>query len=134
MFSDLATLFIHFADAAAPAAQAVADTGVPAGTPEAPSLTESLMRMLPIILLAFGVMYLMTASQRKRQKEIAKQQSELKVGDRVVTTAGIFGKVVSIDGAAVMLQVSEGTRIPFRRDAVTDILKDGDKAESSDKK
>lgn len=69
-------------------------------------------------LLLVGMYFLMFYPQRKRQKAIQKMQNELKVGDSVYTTSGIVGKIVSLDETTVTLQVSEGTRIPFLRNAV----------------
>jgi preprotein translocase subunit YajC len=75
---------------------------------------------LPLMLLLFflGFYFLFMRPQAKQQKEIARRQSELKNGDQVVTSAGILGKVVGIDGDRVTLQVSEGVRIPFQRAAI----------------
>lgn len=87
--------------------------------------------IIAMVLFFAAFWFLFIQPQRKQQKEIARKQSELKTGDRVVTTGGIIGKVVSIDGSKVTLQVSEGVRIPFQRQAVVGFL--GDEA-SSDKK
>lgn len=70
------------------------------------------------ILLFVGLWFLLFMPQRKRQKALQKLQNELKVGDAVYTTSGIVGKIVALDKATVTLQVSEGTRIPFLRNAI----------------
>lgn len=70
------------------------------------------------VLLFAGLWFLLFMPQRKRQKALQKLQNELKSGDTVYTTSGIVGKIVSLDETTVTLQVSEGTRIPFLRNAV----------------
>lgn len=89
----------------------------PAAGP-APSAGDSLMGLLPLVLMFVAFYFFLIAPQRKQQKAIAKFQSELKVGDSVMTSAGIFGKVVSLQDTKVTLQVAEGVRLVFLRTAV----------------
>lgn len=120
-------LFFAQAIEAAPAAPATqATTEVPA-TPDAAAGDPAAQQpqglfggsgILMWVLLLVGMYFLMFYPQRKRQKAIQKMQNELKVGDSVYTTSGIVGKIVSLDETTVTLQVSEGTRIPFLRNAV----------------
>ncbi|MDR2980915.1 MAG: preprotein translocase subunit YajC [Puniceicoccales bacterium] len=118
----LATLFAQAEGAPAPAVDAAQSAQQGGGSP---------VMIIAMVLFFAAFWFLFIQPQRKQQKEIARKQSELKTGDRVVTTGGIIGKVVSIDGSKVTLQVSEGVRIPFQRQAVVGFL--GDEA-SSDKK
>ncbi len=56
----------------------------------------------------------------------------LKKNDRVMTSSGIFGTVVSVDieRGRVVLRVDDdkGVRIEFSKAAVTDVLKEPEKA------
>lgn len=120
-------LFIAQAIEAAPtASEAQVATEVPA-TPDAATCDAAAQQpqglfggsgILMWVLLLVGMYFLMFYPQRKRQKALQKMQNELKVGDSVYTTSGIVGKIVSLDETTVTLQVSEGTRIPFLRNAV----------------
>jgi preprotein translocase subunit YajC len=83
-----------------------------------------LMNLLPMILFGAGFYFLLIRPQQKKAKETAQKQASLKNGDRVATSAGIIGKVVSIDDKSVTLQVSEGVRIPFQRSHITEFLAD----------
>ena len=74
------------------------------------------------VLIFVGFYFILIRPQSKRQKALQKMQSELKVGDSVYTTSGIVGKIVSLDETTVTLQVSEGTRIPFLRAAVSALV------------
>ncbi|MDZ4182986.1 MAG: preprotein translocase subunit YajC, partial [Candidatus Cloacimonadaceae bacterium] len=52
----------------------------------------------PIIfmVLIFGIMYfLMIRPQQKRQKEMQKMLDSLQVNDKVLTSSGIYGRVVT---------------------------------------
>lgn len=74
------------------------------------------------ILIFVGFYFILIRPQTKRQKAMQKMQNELKVGDSVYTQSGIIGKIVSLDETTVTLQVSEGTRIPFLRAAVSALV------------
>lgn len=87
-----------------------------AGSP--PSPEGGLMSLLPLVLMFVAFYFFLIAPQRKQQKAIAKFQSELKVGDSVMTSAGIFGRVVSLQDTKVTLQVAEGVKLVFLRTAV----------------
>lgn len=76
-----------------------------------------------VILLAYGLMFVafyffVIAPQRKQQKAVQKFQSELKVGSAVMTTGGIFGKVVSLTDVKATVQVDEGVRLVVLRSAI----------------
>jgi preprotein translocase subunit YajC len=90
--------------------QVLANAGAP---PEA-----GLMSFLPLVLMFVAFYFFLIAPQRKQQKAIAKFQSELKVGDPVMTSGGIFGKVVSLQDAKVTVQVAEGVKLTFLRSAI----------------
>lgn len=54
---------------------------------------------------------------RKRQKEAAKSMKELKVGDKVVTNAGVYGEIVSMRhtdfGKVVLLKTGEDDKVGY---------------------
>lgn len=58
------------------------------------------------ILLIFGVFYfLLILPQQRRQKKWQHMLSELKTGDRVVTSGGLKGTIFSIKDDSVTLRV-----------------------------
>ena len=110
---------------AAPAQQVVetvAVEGAPAPEAAQPQGAFGMSTLLIWILIFVGFYFILIRPQSKRQKALQKMQNELKVGDSVYTTSGIVGKIVSLDDATVTLQVSEGTRIPFLRAAVSALV------------
>ncbi|MGB5951642.1 MAG: preprotein translocase subunit YajC [Ornithinimicrobium sp.] len=68
---------------------------------------------IPLALLG----YLMIA-QRRRAKRQEKAQAALELGDAVMTRAGMFGVITSLDGPTVALRVAPGVEIRFDRRAV----------------
>ena len=68
--------------------------------------------MLLLMVLLFVIMYFfMIRPQQKKQKEIQKMREGLKVGDRVVTSGGIFGKIKEIEDTAFIVEIAEGVRV-----------------------
>jgi preprotein translocase subunit YajC len=128
-----ASLPVQSAQSTAP--QTTAGTTAPASDaqPKAPAQDGgSLFSMLPLVLLFVAMYFLFLRPQQKREKEIRKRQSELKNGDSVVTSSGMFGKIVGIDGDKVTLQLGEGVRVIFQRQAIVGFANDG-KDESNKK-
>ncbi|MEQ1785294.1 MAG: preprotein translocase subunit YajC [Hyphomonadaceae bacterium] len=75
----------------------------------------------PLILFAVmvGIFYFIVLQpmQRKQAKVQTFQQS-LKVGDRVVTTGGIYGQITKISNDVVQLQIADKVRIDLARAAI----------------
>ncbi len=83
------------------------------GTDAGSSLGSMLFLLLPLALLAFLML-----SQRRRQREIGALQAGLQVGDEVLTTSGLFGRIVTLDDTSVTLDAGQGVLLRFDRRAV----------------
>jgi preprotein translocase subunit YajC len=71
------------------------------------------------ILLMIGIFYvLVLLPMRRRQKKIQEFQGALKVGDRVITTSGIYGLVTKLETQSVQLQIADKVRIEVARAAI----------------
>ncbi len=79
---------------------------------------DSLFGLLPLLMLV-ALMIWMLVSQRRRQREVAAMQASLVVGDEVLTVGGIIGRLVSVDGPIVGLDVSDGVVIRIDRRTVS---------------
>ncbi|MCX7879192.1 MAG: preprotein translocase subunit YajC [Ignavibacteria bacterium] len=74
---------------------------------------------LIMIISIFLIMYfLMIRPQQKRQREHQKMLESLKKGDKVITSAGIHGTIIDMDGPTVTLQVSDHCKIQFEKHAI----------------
>jgi preprotein translocase subunit YajC len=66
-----------------------------------------------------GIFYvLVLLPMRRRQKKVDEFQGGLKVGDRVITTGGIYGEITRLDDKAVQIQIADKVRIQVARAAV----------------
>lgn len=68
---------------------------------------------LPLLLLGW-----LFFTQNKRMRQMREFSSALNVGDRVITSSGVYGTIKHLDDSSAWLEVSEGTTIRFDRRAV----------------
>ncbi len=77
---------------------------------------------LPFVIMmaaVFVLMYLLLIMPaQRRQKKIAEMHRNLKNGDKVVTSGGIFGTIVGLEDDAVQLRIAEQVKIKVSRSAV----------------
>ncbi len=63
--------------------------------------------------------------QSKRNKEINEMLENLQVGSEVIAASGILGKVKSIKGEYISIEVSETVVFKLQRSAIANILPKG---------
>jgi preprotein translocase subunit YajC len=77
-----------------------------------------LVQLVPI-LLVFAIFYFIILLPTKRkQKKLEEFLDSLKVGDRVVTTGGIYGSVTKVNDKSVQLQIANNVRVEVSRNAI----------------
>lgn len=87
-------------------------------SPPASSGQSPWISLLPFVLM-IGIFYvLVLLPMRRRQKKITDFQGSLKVGDRVITTSGIYGQIVKVEEKVVQVQIADKVRIEMARSAV----------------
>lgn len=76
--------------------------------------------LVPFVALYFLVLRPAQARNRRTQQVV----DSLQPGHRVMTTSGLFGTVVGVEGDVVELQVSDGVVLRFARRAIGQVLAD----------
>ncbi len=80
---------------------------------------QSIINFLPIILIA-GIFYLLVFRPMKsRQKKVDEMIANLKSGDRVITSGGIYGTIAAVKEKTFLLRVSDQVRIEVAKSAIT---------------
>jgi preprotein translocase subunit YajC len=69
-----------------------------------------------LMLLIFYVLVLLP--MRRRQRKVQEFQGALKVGDKVITTSGIYGQIVKLSEHTVHLQIADRVRIEVARASI----------------
>jgi preprotein translocase subunit YajC len=95
-------------------------------------LFGGLLGFLPLIMVFIIFYFLLIRPQQKRQREHKIMLDNLKRGDRVVTSGGIYGTVTKIRNEVVHLEIADQIRIRIQKSAIGSVLKEGDKASTED--
>jgi preprotein translocase subunit YajC len=82
------------------------------------------MSMLPLLLIIVVFYFFMIRPQMKRQKEIRKFRESLAKGDKVVTTGGIYGKIVEVKETTIILEVAKDVNIVVDKNGVIKDMSD----------
>jgi len=90
-----------------------AGQGAPPAGGQPPPVGFDLMNLVPILgcLVVFWVF--MIAPERKNRKKREEMLKNLKKGDEVVTSSGLYGSIVQVHEGVVTLQVADGVRMRF---------------------
>ena len=59
--------------------------------------------------------------QSQKQKKVEKMISELKKGDKIVTTGGIIAHIQSIEDKSVLAEVDSGVKVRFTKASIVDV-------------
>jgi preprotein translocase subunit YajC len=85
---------------------------------------DTLMGMLPIVLMFVILYFLMIRPQMKKAKEHKQMLEALQKGDEVVAV-GIMGKITKITDSYVGLEVAGNVVIQVQKQAITMLLPKG---------
>jgi preprotein translocase subunit YajC len=113
-------MYDFFLATVAMAQTAPAGGGMNPGAPRQ-SMLPSFILMLALILIMY---FMIMRPQMKKQKVVQEMLKALKVGDRVVTSGGIYGNIVGMKDDTVVLKIDDnvGVKIEVARHAVAAVV------------
>jgi preprotein translocase subunit YajC len=76
------------------------------------------LQLFPFALMLLIFYVLVLLPMRRRQRKVQEFQAGLKVGDKVITTSGIYGQITKVTDATVQVQIADKVRIEVSRAAV----------------
>jgi preprotein translocase subunit YajC len=93
---------------------------------QAQQQANPLVAFLPLLLMGVVFYFLLIRPQSQRRRAQMQMQSDLEVGDDIVTTAGIYGTITEIDDdyGIVTVEVAPNIEIRMARAAVAQRLVD----------
>ena len=86
---------------------------------------NAFVQLLPLVLIFVVFYFLLIRPQAKRAKEHKAMVAALGVGDEVVTSGGILGKITVTGDQFLTVEVAEGVRVKLQRHTVTSVLPKG---------
>jgi len=89
---------------------------------------------LPIIILFAIFYFLLIRPQQKKAKEHREMIGNLKKGNRIVTSGGIYGTITAIDDTTIGLEIAEKVKIKISRGNVAALITDNEPAQKSQDK
>jgi preprotein translocase subunit YajC len=78
-----------------------------------------LSTLVPMVLIMIVFYFFMIRPQVKKAKDHKKLVAELGKGDKVITTAGIHGRIVDMNETTFLIEVEGGTKIRFDKSAIS---------------
>ncbi|MCJ7641909.1 MAG: preprotein translocase subunit YajC [Desulfobacterales bacterium] len=84
---------------------------------------SSLMSFLPIILIFVIFYFLLIRPQQKRAKDHRTLLSNLKLGDQVLTSGGIYGRVTGLRDDVVTVEISDKVRVKINRGNIATVVR-----------
>lgn len=79
---------------------------------------EMIQNFLPFAFMLVIIYFLMIRPQQQKVKKEKEFENSLKVGDRVITKAGIHGKIAEINEKTIVLETMAG-KILFEKMAIS---------------
>ena len=91
--------------------------GAPGGAAPGP-----LMTIFPFILIFIIMYFMVIRPQQKKSKEHQELLNKLKKNDEVMTSGGIYGKVVDLKETVVTIEVAPNVRIRVHRPQIATVI------------
>ena len=77
-----------------------------------------LVQLIPFALVLAIFYFIILLPMKKRQKKVQEFLGALKVGDRVITSGGIYGSITKLNEQSLQLQIAQNVRIEVARHAI----------------
>jgi preprotein translocase subunit YajC len=76
------------------------------------------VQLVPFALVLAIFYFIILLPMKRKQRKIQEFLNNLKVGDRVITTGGIYGQVTKLSEQSVQLQIADKIRIEVAKASI----------------
>ena len=87
------------------------------GSPS-PGAPSAWVQLMPFVLVLGIFYFVILMPMRRRQQKVQAFLAALKVGDRIVTSGGLFGTITRMGDQSIQLQVANNVRVEVSRNAI----------------
>ena len=88
------------------------------GMGAAPEGSSVLLQFVPLVLVVGIFYFIILLPMKRKQKKVQEFLDSLKVGDRIVTTGGMYGQVTRLGEQSVQLQIADKIRIEVAKASI----------------
>ena len=86
------------------------------GSPEG---AAGLFSLVPFILIFVVFYFLLILPQQRKQKQHKEMLTKLKKGDKIITSAGMWGSITRLDKETATVQVDDNTKVKIQRENIS---------------
>ncbi len=87
--------------------------------------SDPFISLLPLVLVFVVFYFLLIRPQQKRQKEHREMVAKLAVGDEVVTSGGILGRVTEVSDQFLRVEIAKDVEVVVQRHTVGAVVPKG---------
>jgi preprotein translocase subunit YajC len=87
--------------------------------------TDTLVSLLPLVVIFAVFYFLLIRPQSKRQKEHKELVANLSAGDEIVTAGGVLGKVTDVKEQFLHVEVADGVELKIQRQTIGAVMPKG---------
>jgi len=98
-----------------------------------PGAPPGLVSFAPLVLIFVVFYFLLIRPQQQKAKEHRVMLANLKKNDDVITTGGIYGKVVALNDKVVTLEIAPNVRVRVDRPQITSLAHTAQPDDAKDK-
>ena len=88
---------------------------------------DTLMPIVPFVLIFVIMYFLMIRPQQKRQQEHQEMIKNVRRGDQVIMSGGLIGKVTKVsDDNELELEIADNVKVRVSRNSIADVRSKGE--------
>ena len=88
------------------------------GMGAAPEGSSVLLQFVPLVLVVGIFYFIILLPMKRKQQKVQEFLDSLKVGDRIVTTGGMYGQVTRLGEQSVQLQIADKIRVEVAKASI----------------
>jgi len=96
--------------------------GAPAGGGAAPSGSGGFSSLIMMVVIFAIFYFILIRPQQKKMKDHKKMVEDLKKGDKIITSGGIYGTVVGTGTNTLKVEIADGVKVKIARNTVGTVL------------
>lgn len=80
--------------------------------------------MVGVIIFMFAMMFLSFRSQKKQAKKRAEMITAVKVGDKVLSSGGIYGTITAVKETTFTLEIADKVKVELDHNGIATVIQE----------